>query len=46
MYTEQCGEDVLGLRGLIANSLMLSIACLLSQGIVERAIVETMLVFI
>ena len=46
MYEEQCGEDVLGLRGLIANSLMLSIARLLSQGIFQRAIVETMLVFI
>ena len=41
-----CGEDVLGLRGLIANSLMLSIVRLLSQGIFQRAIVETMLVFI
>ena len=25
MYEEQCGEDVVGLRGLIENSLMLSI---------------------
>jgi len=43
MYEEQCGEDVLGLRGLIANSLMLSIACVLSQGIFKRAIVETII---
>ena len=43
MYEEQCGEDVLGLRGLIANSLMLSIICLLSQGIFQRAIVETII---
>ena len=31
MYEEQCGEDVLGLRGLIENSLMLSIICFLSR---------------
>ena len=43
MYEEQCGEDVLGLRGLIENSLMLSIVCLPSQGIFQRAIVETII---
>ena len=43
MYEEQCGEDVLGLRGLIENSLMLSIICLFSQGIFQRAIVETII---
>ena len=43
MCEEQGGEDVLGFRGIIANSLILSIICLLSQGIFQRAIVETII---